>query len=181
MKFSAFTGLKQLSYILEHMTQLSNPGPIEFEAVIQSTPGLPQNGWINFPYDLKETYGKGNLVPVSITFDKRVNYRGSLAKMGGEQAMILLRKDIVAELGKGPGDRVDVLVELDTSERKVTLAKDAEAALKSAGLLKSFQNLAFSHQREYNQWIEGAKKPETRATRIAKMCELLKNGKKELR
>jgi hypothetical protein len=163
------------------MAELKNPGPIEFEGKIQATDGLPGNGWIAFPYDLKETYGKGNLVPVKITFDGRVHYTGSLAKMGGESAMILLRKDVRAELGKKPGESVKIKVELDTSERKINLAEDEEKALKDAGLLEAFRSMAFSHQREYHQWIEEAKRPETRANRIAKMCEMITAGKKEPR
>ncbi len=163
------------------MSELKNPGPIEFEAVIQETGDLPQNGWVTFPYDLKETYGKGNLVPVRIIFDHRVKYTGSLAKMGGESAMILLRKDIRAQLAKAPGEKVHVRVELDTSERKIELAKDAQQALQAAGLLEQFQGLAFTHQREYHQWIEQAKRPETRTKRIQKMLEMLKAGRKDPR
>ena len=53
------------------------------------------------------------------------------------------------------------------------LAKDEEKALKSAGLLEKFQKLPPSHQREYLKWIEEAKRPQTRANRIAKMCAML--------
>jgi hypothetical protein len=163
-------------------TILKNPGPIEFEGKIQETQMHNNTAtWIDFPHDLKETYGKGNLVPVKITFDRRVKYTGSLAKMGGEHAMILLRKDIQEQLGKGTGESVKVTVELDTRERKVDLAKDSEAALKEAGLLEKFKSMAFTHQREYHQWIEEAKRPETRANRIARTVEMLKAGQKEPR
>jgi hypothetical protein len=164
------------------MVELKNPGPIEFEGKIQEAQMRDNTAmWIDFPYDLKETYGKGNLVPVKITFDGRVKYSGSLAKMGGEHAMILLRKDIQAQLGKEAGQKVKVRVELDTTERKVELAQDGKTALVEAGLLEKFQGMAFTHQREYHQWIEGAKRPETRANRIAKMIEMLSAGKKEPR
>ena len=52
-------------------------------------------------------------------------------------------------------------------------AEDLEKALKQANLMKVFQALAPSHQREYIQWIDQAKKSKTRATRIAKMCKIL--------
>ncbi len=38
-----------------------------------------------------------------------------------------------------------------------------------------------SQHKEYIQWIESAKRPETRANRIAKMCEMLADGKKDMR
>ncbi|MFM8369777.1 MAG: YdeI/OmpD-associated family protein, partial [Chloroflexota bacterium] len=35
------------------------------------------------------------------------------------------------------------------------------------------------HQREYIKWVEEAKKAETRAKRIQKMMDMLKQGEKE--
>ena len=52
--------------------------------------------------------------------------------------------------------------------------KDKKEALAKAGLLEIFLNLQSSHQREYHKWINEAKKPGTRASRIAKMIEMLK-------
>lgn len=164
------------------MSELKNPGPIEFDATIEREEEVVNSSaWINFPMDLKETYGKGNLVPVVATFDGKVRYQGSLAKMGGREACLILRKDVREQLGKQPGDTVHVRVELDTAERKIDLGKDEEVALKEAGLLEAFRGFAFSHQREYHRWIEEAKRPETRANRIVKMCEMIKSGKKEPR
>jgi uncharacterized protein YdeI (YjbR/CyaY-like superfamily) len=37
--------------------------------------------------------------------------------------------------------------------------------------------MSFSHQREYNLWIEKAKQAETRARRIAKAIETIRAGK----
>ena len=41
-----------------------------------------------------------------------------------------------------------------------------------------FEGLAPSHRKEWVRWVEEAKKPETRATRIAKTAEALKAGRK---
>jgi hypothetical protein len=52
-----------------HVSPTKDPGVIRFTSLINPTDkGLPQNGWVELPYDLKETYGIGNLVPVIITF-----------------------------------------------------------------------------------------------------------------
>lgn len=40
-----------------------------------------------------------------------------------------------------------------------------------------FENLSPSHQREYIKWVEEAKKAETRARRIQKMLEMLKQDR----
>lgn len=160
----------------------TNPGPISFTATIRRNTNVANSSaWIAFPYDLKETFGVGNLVPFAATFDGRVSYRGSFAKMGGDQAMILLRKDVRAKLGKGPGDTVSVLVELDEQPRTVEVAADIRAALEAAGLWERFGGLAYSHRKEFVAWVEQAKRPETRARRIAGTCEMLARGQTRTR
>jgi hypothetical protein len=159
----------------------TNPGPIKFVAVIQR--GSARNSWayIEFPYDLKDTFGVGNLVPFTAEFDGRVRYRGSLAKMGGPKAMILLRKDVKTELGKDPGDKVNVIVRLDDKPRTIEVANDIKQALINANQLEKFERLAFTHRKEYIRWIEDAKRPGTRLSRINKACEMLSADKKALR
>lgn len=130
-----------------------------------------------FPYDLKETYGIGNLVPVVVTFDV-VEYRGSIAKMGG-QALLLIRKEIREKLGKGRGDRVEVTVAVDSAPRAVEVPDDLKKELARRSESKTaFEKMSYSHQREYVQWIETAKRAETRSTRVAKAVEMLAEGKR---
>jgi uncharacterized protein YdeI (YjbR/CyaY-like superfamily) len=108
-----------------------------------------------------------------------VVYQGSLAAMGGPNAFLLVRKDILARLGKTAGDAIHVRVELDTSERTITLADDADAALRSnPEAITTWERLSYSHQREYALWIEEAKRPDTRERRIAKMVAMLMDGKR---
>ena len=41
-----------------------NPGPIEFTGtIVRNSDVANSSAWIEFPDDLKETYGVGNLVP----------------------------------------------------------------------------------------------------------------------
>ena len=115
-------------------------------------------------------------LPFKATFDGRVHYSGSLAKMGGPSAMLLLRKDVRAELHKEPGDSVEVLVELDDAPREVIVPDDARNVLDAAGLSDTFDGLAYTHRKEYMKWIEEAKRPETRTNRLQKMCEMLAAG-----
>ncbi len=153
-----------------------NPGPISFTGVIKSSDGT--NLHIEFPYDLKETFGVGNLVPYTVTFDGRVKYQGSLAKMGGPKAMIMLRKDVQAELGKEAGEKVAVVVELDDKPREVIVPPDLKKALEKSGQSEKFVHLAYTHRKEYVRWVEEAKKPETRVNRIEKTCVMLADGAK---
>jgi len=151
-----------------------NPGPIKFTAIIQRNANVNNSSaYIDFPYDLKETFGVGNLVPFKATFDNRVIYKGSLAKMSGDSAMLLLRKDVRLELGKEPGESVEVIVELDDAPREVIIPNDVRLALETAGLLETFETLAYSHRRGHIDAIREAKKLETRLQRIEKMFEQL--------
>jgi len=158
------------------MAELKNPGPIEFEATIKSGSG---GAWVDFPFDLKELYGRGNLVPYKAVFDGQVEYQGSLAKMGSKFAMVLLRKDIREQIGKQSGDSIHVRIELDTTPRRVTVPKDFQIALNKAPIAKEiFDKFSYTHQREYVRWIEEAKRPETQTSRIKKSVGMIKNKQK---
>ena len=151
-----------------------NPGPIRFTAAIQrSSDDSNPSTYIDFPHDLEATFGVGNLVPFKATFDNRIIYKGSLTKMGGEIAMLLLRKDVRAELGKGPGETVDVVVELDEAPREVIIPDDVKLALETANLLETFEALPYSQRHDYVEGIRDAAKLETRLQRIEIMFKQL--------
>ena len=114
--------------------------------------------------------GKGRIA-VDATFDG-LPYRGSVVSMGGGMVIGVL-KDIRTALGKAPGDTVTVTLAADTAPRTVEVADDLRAALDDAGLTGTFSALSYSHQREYVLWIDEAKKPATRARRIAGTVERL--------
>lgn len=147
---------------------LRDPGPLSFTETLRSAGGTSAC-FVPFPWDLKETYGKGNLVPVSVRWDDRVSYQGSLAMMGDARAMLLCRKDILAQLGKGPGDAVDVTVTLDRAPRAVEVPAALASALDAhPEAKKAWEALSPSCRREYAQWVAEAKRPETRDVRVAK-------------
>jgi hypothetical protein len=140
-----------------------------FEAAIVVNDG--GGAWVEVPGEVITALGGGGRIPVQASFDG-VAYRGSIASMGGCMALGVL-KSIRAELGKEDGDVVTVTVERDTAERTVEVPADFAAALDEAGLREAFDGLSFSHRREHVNAINEAKKPETRARRIAKALEML--------
>jgi len=152
-----------------------NPGRLEFTGEILGREG--GGAFVEFPHDVERLFGVKGRVPVRVTFDGRP-YRGSMVKMGHPMHILLILKEIREELGKGPGDRIRVTVELDDAPRVVVLAPDVEAAYGKAGVLGIYRALSFSRQRERNLWIEDAKQAETRARRIAKSIADLKAPKK---
>ncbi len=57
------------------------------------------------------------------------------------------------------------------------LPADLEAALDDAART-AYDGLSYTHRKEWVRWVEEAKKPETRATRIEKTVTGLREGKK---
>ncbi len=158
------------------MVTLIDPGPIEFEAVVQ---GAGSGTWVEVPFDLKQTYGKGNLVPIVATFNGTVRYQGSLAKMGGPAPMLLLRNDVRDQLQVQAGDVVQVRLELDTAPRVVSLPDDVQALVDADPVAAAtWETLAPSHRREYARWVDEAKRPETRQRRVEETVRKLAAGEK---
>ena len=121
--------------------------------------------FIPVSFDPKEAFGKVR-APVKVTLNG-YTYRSTIAAMGGPPC-IPLRKSHREAAGLEGGETLDVRVELDSETREVTPPADLLKALKAtSGALAIWRARSYSHQREDVDAIEQAKKPETRARRIA--------------
>jgi len=141
----------------------------EFEAIIEE--GRGGGAVVHVPFDVKEVFGSGR-PPVAVTFDG-APYRGTIASMGGRY-LLGIRKDIREAIGKGPGDAVRVSLQLDAAPRTVEVPCDLALALEQAGLREAFDRLSYTHRREHVEAIGKARKPETRARRIAGTLDRLR-------
>ncbi len=130
-----------------------------------------------FPFEVEKEFGTKGRVPVKATFDG-VPYSGSLIKYGAPQHMLGVLKSIREQIGKGAGDTVEVTLEKDESERRVEVPGEFEKLLKKAKVWAAFDQLSYTHKKEYVRWITGAKREETRAGRLAKSVEMLRAGVK---
>lgn len=126
---------------------------------------------IPLPFDPKAEFGKVR-APVRVTINTHT-WRSTIAAMGGP-ACIPFRASNREAAGVSDGDTVTVRVELDTDARVVTAPPDLLRALKAAGLAERWKALSYTHQREHVEAIEEAKKPETRARRIAAAVTLVR-------
>ena len=123
--------------------------------------------FVKIPFDVEKTFGKKRVM-VKATFDGEP-YRGSIVRMGAPCHILGIRKDIQLKIGKGIGDSVQVTVEEDTEPRVVEVPADLKKKLQShPEEEKIFNKLSYTHQKEYVNWIEEAKKKETRQRRIEK-------------
>jgi len=132
---------------------------------------------VYFPYDVEKEFGSRGRVPVKATFDG-VPYSGSMIKYGAPQHMLGILKDIQEQIGKGPGDIVEVTVEKDEAERSVDVPAEFEKFLKKEKVWAAFDQLSYTHKKEYVRWITEARREETRANRLAKSVEMLRGGVK---
>ena len=145
-----------------------------FKATIQDA-GV--GAFIDIPIDVEKAFGSKR-PKVKATFDG-VPYRGMLTRMGGENHILIVLKEIREKIGRSFGDEIKVTVELDTEPRVLEVPKDLLKELKKDKNAKAFfDKLSYSHQREYVLWINGAKKDETRQRRIVKTIEMLNQGRK---
>ena len=96
--------------------------------------------------------------------------------MGGRFLVPLAAENREAA-GVEAGDEIVVDIENDTAPREVVLPADLEAAMDDAART-AYDGLSYTHRKEWVRWVEEAKKPETRATRIEKTVAGLREGKK---
>ena len=146
-----------------------------FKAIIQNPGG--GGAFVEIPFDVERTFGSKR--PKVKAMIEGVPYRGTLVRMGTENYLLLILKSIREQIGRTFGDEIKVSVELDVDERVVTVPAELKRAFKENPKAKAaFEKLSYTHQREYVNWINEAKKEETRARRIAKTMEMLVKGSK---
>ena len=96
-------------------------------------------------------------------------FRNTALPMGDGTHYLVVGKEIRDQIHATQGDIVSVFLELDLEERQVLIPDDLAKALDDNPQVKStFEKLSYSHQKEYVDWIQGAKKAETRQSRIEK-------------
>jgi antitoxin component of MazEF toxin-antitoxin module len=130
---------------------------------------------IRVPDEVIEGLGSTKRPPVTITING-YTYRTTAVRMGGAFFVPLSAENREAA-GVAAGDAVAVDIENDTAPREVALPDDLAAAMDDAART-AYDALSYTHRKEWVRWVEEAKKPETRATRIEKTVAGLKAGRK---
>ena len=98
-------------------------------------------------------------------------------RMGGE-FLVGLNRAVRQEAGVEAGDTVDVALELDTAPREVVVpAALADALTADPDARAAFDRLAYTHRKEFAQWIDEAKRDDTRERRVVHALQMLHEGK----
>jgi hypothetical protein len=125
------------------------------------------------PPEIVEQLGKGKRPPVKVTING-YTYRNTVAVMGG-QYMVGVANEHRRPAKVENGGTVDVTLELDFEKREVVVPPElAKALSKDKAAKAAWDKLSYSHQRQHAEPIANAKAEETKARRVAKTIELLK-------
>jgi hypothetical protein len=127
------------------------------------------------PFDLEEAFGRAR-PPVKVTI-RGYTWRTTPGVYGGV-GHVVVNRAAKAAAGVDAGDRVRITMELDTEPRTVVVPKDLRSALGASPEAKAaFAKLSFTHRREYVEWVEEAKRPETRERRVAATVSQVEAGR----
>jgi hypothetical protein len=127
------------------------------------------------PFDLESAFGRAR-PPVKVTI-RGHTWRTTPGVYGGE-GLVVVNRAVKGATGVDAGDRVRVRMELDTEPRTVDAPRDLAAVLAAdPAAKKAFAAMSFTHRREYVEWVEEAKRPETRSRRIASTVDRVREGK----
>jgi hypothetical protein len=149
--------------------------PQRFRAELRSA-GDSGGAGFDVPLEVAAALSDAKRPPVTVTVNGH-EFRTRLAVYSG-QPMVGVSKANRAAVGVDVGDTFDVLLALDTAPREIDVPLDlADALAGDSAAAATFDRLSFSHRREYVQWITEAKRPETRARRVAGTLDRLTEGK----
>jgi hypothetical protein len=128
--------------------------------------------FVPLTFDPKSVFGKVR-VPVKVTLNG-YTFRSTIAAMGGPPC-IPLRKSNREAAGLEGGETIEVRLEVDTEERVIKPPADFVKVLRTMPpAWERWGDLSYTHQREHVDSIEDAKTPETRARRIARSAEAIR-------
>ena len=136
----------------------------------------PKGAWtyLMVPFDVAATFGVKGTCKVHGSINGH-EFRTSLMPNGDGTHHMVVSKEMMAGGKVAQGGLAEITLALDTALRMVEVPADLKLP---AELQAYFDSLAFTHRREYVDWINQAKRPETRANRIAKTAEMLAAKKK---
>lgn len=134
--------------------------------------------FLEVPFDPDEVWGLKEQHYVAGTINDRA-FRG-LLDTAGPRCLLPIGAAWIRDNGLGPGATVTVSLRPD-GHQIATIAPDIAAALTAEPQARAlFESVAPFYRNNYIRWIESAKRPETRAKRIAETVAMLKRGEKRL-
>ena len=144
----------------------------EFNATLERPDVVGAWTFLRVPLDVKKVFGTRARVAVKGSVNGAV-FRSSLLPQGDGSHILVVNKSIRTQANADAGDAVHVILEPDTAPRTVDAPDDLRNELQRTGHLKNFEGMSYSHQKEYVNWIESAKRSDTRIRRIQKAATMI--------
>jgi hypothetical protein len=149
---------------------------IKFKVKLEGAPAS-EVAALSAPFDVEKTFGTRARVPVRGTING-FPFRSSLMPMGGCHRMVV-NKAIRDGARVRAGDTVSVVMERDEEARTIDPPLPLKKELaKSKAAQANWEKQSFTNKKEMARSITEAKQDETRARRLARVMNVLKNGKK---
>ena len=134
--------------------------------------------YVNVPFDAAEAFGARGQIRVKGTVNG-AGFRSSLMPHGDGRHYLVVGAELRAAAGASVGDTVEVRLEPDAEERRIDAPDDLRLAIAGSGAAQAYwDGLAYTYRKAYVDWIEQAKRAETRAARIAKAAAMLAEERK---
>ena len=127
--------------------------------------------FVAVPKKVMDSFKPSRRVPIKGTLNGFA-FQTTIADMGDGPAFVVNAK-LRETMGVHRGDMVIVMIERDTVKRSVAIPKDLLAAMSTAEG-ERFKKFSYTHQKEYIEAIEAAKRPETRERRVKKTLEMIR-------
>ncbi len=147
--------------------------PQTFEGTVTAAGG---RGVIALPFDPEKVWGPRGRYVVTGTIGG-CPWRGTLEPLGDGFAVGV--DGVPTENRPDVGATVEVVLAAEDPQADNVAADIASALAADPDALAFFEGLAGYYRRNFIRWIEDAKRPPTRAARIAEMMVLLRERKRE--
>lgn len=148
-----------------------------FSAELRSIGPGGSKTYVRIPFSVEHVFGRRGHVAVTGTINN-IPFHGLLALEGTGMHSLLISDETLSAAKVKAGDTVEISLQPADEEKQNIIPDDfkyALAAFPDANDL--FNKMPFSHQKEYIQYINEAKKPETRIRRIEKSIEMISAGR----
>jgi bacteriocin resistance YdeI/OmpD-like protein/uncharacterized protein DUF1905 len=155
---------------IERLGVASKNGETPFHARLYK---IGVNRAVDVPAKISELFGGGGFIPVQGSIEG-IPITSTLVPRGNGRHRLFVHSRIWNRLKIEKGDFVEVLLTRGEPPKEPALPEDLAVALRmTKGAAEAYRQITSALRREFINWIENAKQPETRAHRIQKGLPVL--------
>jgi hypothetical protein len=135
----------------------------------------PGGAWtfLEMPFSVEKEFGSKARVAVTGTMNGFA-FQNSLMPNGDGTHSMMVSKTLQAGAKAAAGDIVTVAIAVDRSKRVVKAPPELKEALSTnKAAAAAFEALSYSHRKEFTEWIESAKKDDTRVSRAERSVPII--------